>query len=80
MLKLPPVGSSGVRNGLCQSSSRGAVGESLAKSTVEFQPDQIEVLLGPYTERSLFLGRYRLKSPLVISEVARCQGLFGSQR
>src|SRR5215210_9325350 len=34
----------------------------------------------PYTERSLFLGRYCLKSPLVFSLVARCQGRLGSQK
>ncbi len=34
----------------------------------------------PYTDRSVFLGRYCLSSLLVFSDVARCQGLFGSQK
>lgn len=39
------VGSIGERNGLCQCSSRGAVGEGLAGSTVELQGNRVEFVL-----------------------------------
>ena len=63
---------------MCEALPEGAV-EELGVVTVKRQRDQVEVPW-PYTERSVFLGRYCLKSLLVFSEVARCQGLLGSQK
>ena len=45
-----PVGSTGERNGPGQCSSRGIVSEGLARSGVELQRDQVEVLLAVHGE------------------------------
>ena len=45
ILRKAAVGSTGERNGLGQCSSRGAVSEGLARSGVELERDQVEVVL-----------------------------------
>ena len=48
ILKKAAAHSTGERNSLSQCSSWGTVGERLARSTVELQRDQIEVVLSVY--------------------------------
>ncbi len=50
ILKKAAVGSTGERNGPRQCSSRGVVSEGLARSGVELQRDQVEVLLAVHGE------------------------------
>jgi hypothetical protein len=79
ILKKAAVGSTGERNGLCQCSSRGAVGESLARSGVELQRDQIEVVLAVRREVTLLRQVLPEQSIRVLARAA-LPGLLGWQK
>lgn len=72
--------STGERNGLGQCSSQGTVIQGLARTGVELERNQIEVVLTVYTERSVLRGRYCLKSLFSRWRLLLTPGVLGERK